>query len=394
VNILKRKSILYLVHNYNSFQKDQIDLLANYFKQVYVLVRYKPIAEVARIFPIPFLVPHTSELAIQTTNTPANVSIFPVPLNYLPNRTGYKKLGKKHFNKAVQIIRKNKIEFDMIHSHFAWTSGYVGAMLKKIFNKPFVLTTHGYDIYDLPYKNEFYKKQIYTIINSADLNITVSKSNQEEYGKLGLPNDISVIPNGFRRDIFFPKQMAPIRKKLGLPQKRPIILSVGNLSEVKGHEYLLWALKRVKMTCPDFLCLIIGDGVRRRTLGAIIKEEKLSGNVKLLGHKAHKEIPLYLNASDILVHPSIRESFGVVQVEAMACGKPVVATINGGSEHIITSEDVGLLCQSEDHTDLADKISEALIKEWDVLGIVESVKKYNWNSICKQIAQKYADIMC
>ncbi len=382
-----------MVHNYNNFQKDQIDLLSKYFNRVYVLVRYKPVAEIAKLIPIPFLKPHTKEFAIQTHNTPDNVSIYPVSLNYLPTRTGYKKLGKQHLIAAEDIIRKNKIEFDIIHAHFAWTSGYVGSMFKEVFNKPFVLTTHGYDIYKLPYENNFYKKQICEIINNADLNITVSKSNQEEYYKLGLTDNISVIPNGFRNDIFFPENKLSSRTRLCLPQGDPIILSVGSLNELKGHKYFIQSLIALKKSCPNFLCLIIGEGPCRNMLQRMIKKEKLYNNIRLLGYKAHREVPLYINASDILVHPSIRESFGVVQIEAMACGKPVVATINGGSEHIITSDNIGLLCRPGDPEDLTDKIYEALKKKWDYCSIIDYSKKYAWDSLCKQIAEKYFGIM-
>jgi glycosyltransferase involved in cell wall biosynthesis len=114
--------------------------------------------------------------------------------------------------------------------------------------------------------------------------------------------------------------------------------------------------------------------------------------VKLAGGRPHNEIPIWMNACDVFVLPSLRESFGVVQIEAMACGKPVVATYNGGSEEIITSEDYGLLCESANPKALAEKILIAFDKEWDGETIRRYAEQFRWETIIEEIVAIYKSI--
>jgi glycosyltransferase involved in cell wall biosynthesis len=99
-----------------------------------------------------------------------------------------------------------------------------------------------------------------------------------------------------------------------------------------------------------------------------------------------------MGACDLFVLPSLRESFGVVQIEAMACGKPVVATINGGSDEIIISSDYGRLVELNDPQALAENIDIALDKEWNEEKIIEYVEQYQWTNIAGEILQVYGNI--
>ena len=140
---MKNKNILYIVHRYNSFQKDPIEIMAKHFNKVYVLVRYKPIAELSKILPINALEIHTKDYSIDLTNKPENVHVFPTPLFYLPTKRGYKNLGEKHYKAILKQIKKLNIKFDIIHCHFTWSAGYVGMKLKEKFNKPLIITKHA-----------------------------------------------------------------------------------------------------------------------------------------------------------------------------------------------------------------------------------------------------------
>jgi len=115
----------------------------------------------------------------------------------------------------------------------------------------------------------------------------------------------------------------------------------------------------------------------------------ISSQINYLQVKPHAEIPIWMNACDVFVLPSLRESFGIVKIEVMACGKPVVATYNGGSEEIITSEDYGLLCEPANPEDLAEKILIALDKEWDDEKIRKYAERFTWEDIAKEIVKVY-----
>ena len=107
----------------------------------------------------------------------------------------------------------------------------------------------------------------------------------------------------------------------------------------------------------------------------------------------HVEMPVWMNACDLFVLPSISESFGVVQVEAMACGKPVVATINGGSEEIVTSADVGILVPPGDAGALADGIAAGLRHSWDTAAITFYAARYRWDTAITEIMNQYQIVL-
>lgn len=143
----------------------------------------------------------------------------------------------------------------------------------------------------------------------------------------------------------------------------------------------------------DILCFIGGDGPLKKKLQKQIRKLNLQEHVKLLGPIPDDKLALWMNAADLFVLPSLSESFGVVQIEAMACGKPVVTTRNGGSEEIITSEDYGLLCEPANPQDLAEKILTALNKEWNREKIRKYAEQFDWKNIAKQIFKVYEDIL-
>ena len=116
-------------------------------------------------------------------------------------------------------------------------------------------------------------------------------------------------------------------------------------------------------------------------------------HVKLAGGRPHNEILIWMDACDLFVLPSLSESFGVVQIEAMACGKPVVSTYNGGSEEIITSEDYGLLCEPANSEELAEKILIALDKEWDCDEIGKYAEQFTWENITEEIVSVYKSVI-
>jgi glycosyltransferase involved in cell wall biosynthesis len=386
MSYLKQKNIIYIVHSYNNFQKDQIEILAKYFNHVYVLVRYKPIAEISKFLSISILHLHQKKNAIDLSNKPINITVIPVSLWYLPTKFGYKKLGKKHFNSVLRIINKNNIEFDFIHAHFTWTAGYVAAKLKEIYKKPFLLTVHEdnerlFDEYNSKDQN------IYFVWRSADIIIRVNRNTIPLISKFN--NNVIYISNGLNSDLFTPKSKIEAIQKLKLPLQKYILLNVAALEKQKGHFFLIQAMKILVENNNNIICFIIGDGGLKNNIQKHINKLNLQNNIKLLGALPHKEIATWMNACDIFVLPSISESFGIVQIEAMACGKPIIATINGGSEEIITSDKVGYLCKNKDQNDLAEKIKLALSIDWNKNEIIQFSEQYKLANICVEIKNLY-----
>ena len=391
-DFVKFNKLLAIMHSYNSFQKDQIECLNSYLDFVYVLVRYNPLAEISSYIPTSALDPFKLDSKIDLTDKPSNIKVDPTPILYAPFDSQYKKLGEKHFKAVEKAIKKNNIIFDLVHSHFTWSSGYVGAKLKEKYDVPFIVTAHGDDIYDLPFRDEEWKEKIEYVLNAADYVITVSNSNLECIKKLNVETPVKVIPNGFRNDLFYPRDSNECKKTLNLPFGKKIILTVGNLFEIKGHKYLIEAMQKVVKHKKDVRCIIVGSGDLKGKLERQIRKAGLENHVKLVGGRPHDEIPIWMNACDLFVLPSFNEGNPTVMFEGLGCGKPFVGTKVGGIPEIITSEDYGLLCEPANPEDLAEKILIALDKEWDSNRILEYAEQFTWETIAMKILKIYEGV--
>ena len=115
--------------------------------------------------------------------------------------------------------------------------------------------------------------------------------------------------------------------------------------------------------------------------------------MKLLGSIPCDQLNFWMNACDLFVLPSLSESFGIVQIEALACGKPVVSARNRGSEEVIVLDDYGLLVEPADPSDLCVKILLALSREWDSEMIIAYAEQFAWSSIAKEIVKKHEQLL-
>lgn len=378
-------------YNGGVFVKDQVDVLRHYFKEIIVIA------------PILNSLGTLDEDSLCKDYKYENVRVhFPRSL-YIPWPL-YRRfdLGSLYYDnrwKVVeQLIEEEGINFDLIHTHFAWPSGDIGYHLKKRYDVPVVMTLHGYDIYEVPFLNKIWEKRIHIVLNSVDAVITVSNKNADCIRRLGITRPVHIIPNGFREDLFYPRDQSECRNAAGLPLQDKILLTVGNLVEVKGHQYLVEAMAEVVKKRQNVLCFIVGRGALKRKLKQQIRVLGLEDRVRLVGSRPHREIPLWMNACDVFILPSLKESFGIVQLEALACGKPVVASLKEGSEmegvgDIIVSDEYGYLVRPGHSNDLAEKILIALEKKWDSAIITEYVGNYGWNIIIKRLLYLYVETL-
>jgi len=391
---MTQKKLLVLSHSYSNYVKDQIEALSSSFKEITVFVRLNPFAEFSNFLPINRLKPFTKSARIDLVNKPPNIRIIPTPIPYFPFNSSYQRLGKRHFKAINKIIQKEKLTFDLIHAHFAWSAGYAGARLKEQYDAPFVITLHGYDIYSLPFKNKIWKKNVEYVLNTADAIITVSRRNLECINKLDVNTPVHVIPNGFRHDLFSLRNRSKCRQLLGLPQDKKILVSVGNLESVKGHKYLVDALSLIIKERQDILCIIIGIGKEKRALENQILSLGLQENIVLIGRKTHQEIPLWINACDLFILPSLNEGNPTVMFETLGCGKPFIGTNVGGIPEIISSDEYGLLVEPADPGDLAKNILVGLARHWDYNAILKYAEEFTWERIAKnRILKIYEEIM-
>lgn len=288
----------------------------------------------------------------------------------------------------ISLIESEDLRFDLIHAHFTWPSGAVATRLRDIYKVPIVITEHT----SVSLNKAIISHDSFWINSwkKADAIIRVKRGDIPLIESTGVPKSKIVhIPNGYGPN-FTPMETLKCRKLLGLPPDLKIILCVGNLySSAKGHKYFIEAFELVARNRTDIYGVIIGSGKLESSIRSLISKLQLDEQMHLVGGKPHDEIPLWLNACDLFVLPSLSESFGVVLIEAMACGKPVVATRNGGSEEIITSEEYGLLVEPGNSNDLARKIQMALNREWDLDAIRCYTERYTWNNVAQEIMELY-----
>jgi teichuronic acid biosynthesis glycosyltransferase TuaC len=376
----------------SSFVKSQVDCLKKYFAHIDVIALTPFVPRFLSQFS--FMNPRWRRDAFAQDYEYDNISVFFARYFTLPFEFSRRRRGEEAFKAVKKIIRRRKIHFDLIHAHFTYPSGYVGAKLKENYKKPVILTVH--EDRDSFLKEIFSKNMniIYTW-NFVDKIIRVNEKDLMEFKRLQIDKSkLLFLPNGYSQELFLPIDLNNARIKLNLPLDRRILVNIANLEAYKGQKYLIEAMKKILEIRRDIMLYIIGEGSLRNSLQSLINKYGLQDNIILAGgNKPREEIPLWMNACDVFVLPSLSESFGIVQIEAMSCGKPVVATRNGGSEEIVIDDKLGILVEPMDSEGLARAIFTGLNKEWDQNYILEYAKKFTWDRTTNRLMRTYGEVL-
>lgn len=301
-------------------------------------------------------------------------------------------------NNAKGIIKKEKI--GLMHAHWLMPQGVVGALLKKIYKMPLIVTIHGSDLF--PLKSRFFKAVQKSVVKNTDI-ITVNSEAAKKELLSRFPeikNKVKLIPMGIDTNIFRPKN---IKNKYEKYKNNKIILFVGRLNEQKGVEYLIKAMPYVISKIKNAKLIIIGEGDYKKHLEKIVDEIKISDAVVFLGSKSHAEIADYYNLADVFVLSSVTtsmgtEALGLVLIEAMACGTCVIGSSSGGIKGIIKNNVNGLIFQEKDSGELSNKIirvlaNEKLRKRLSKNGLMCARRNYNWKIISKKFLNIYKQLI-
>jgi glycosyltransferase involved in cell wall biosynthesis len=258
------------------------------------------------------------------------------------------------FFKGISLARKNR--YMVINTHFAVPSGPLGYIIGKMFGIPNVLSLHGGDIYDpskksSPHKSFFFRRVVRFIMNRADRIVaqsTNTKSNAEKYYKP--KKAIQVIPLPFHPPVIEKFD----RAAAGYSRSDFLIVSIGRVVKRKSYDLLIRALFQIRDSKVKLL--IIGDGPERQNLQNLTEYLGLRDRVKFSGFISEKEKYGYLSKADLFALTSLHEGFGIVFMEAMHCGLPIVCTNNGGQTDFIISGQNGLLLNVGDIGACAENI--------------------------------------
>jgi len=212
-----------------------------------------------------------------------------------------------------------------------------------------------------------------------------------EYVSRHLPGDYHIIPNGIDAEHFCLN--GPGRKEL--VDGKINILFVGRLERRKGLGYLLDACAKVKRSFPNLRLIVVGPGIMLRLrYEKLVEDMDLTDNVVFTGFVPSDELPSYYHSADVFCAPATGgESFGIVLLEAMACGKPVVATNIQGYASVLAHGEEGLLVPPRDEESLAHALlslvnDKALRLKMGAKGRIKA-EKYSWPNIARQVIDYY-----
>lgn len=241
----------------------------------------------------------------------------------------------------------------LMHAHEFAMNTYA-SLLSVITGVPVIATVHGKNYY----WERWWRRLAYRFVSRQTTMVAVSEDIKKFLmQKCGIKNDrIIVVHNGIDLDLYRPEgeKREWTRRELCIRNGQPVVGTIGNLYPVKGHTYLLKAIAIVKIMFPTVRLLIAGRG---RMLGKLLNESQTLGiqdHVIFLGFR--EDTASLLQAIDLFVLPSISEGLPLSVLEAMACGKPVIATNVGGLPEVVVDGQSGFLVSSENPESLAKRM--------------------------------------
>ncbi len=368
------------------YVKDQVEELKTFFKKIIVIC---PVLFSGKIMP---------NDRYCTDYQYDNVFVYYPRCFFIPRLIpgiGYKRKLDFDFrlHAILNCIRKHEIGFDLIHAHFTLPSAHCANVLKEQFSVPYVITANE-DSGWLQEEIDLADPRIENAWIHADQIMTI---NGREIPKLKRYNPRTIaVPYGFIPK-YSPLDMRRCREDLGVPLDAKVLFTFGILQKRKGLEYLIEAMDIIRRTRGDVQCYIGGRAEYEKSYETYLRkrvaELNLEDRVHFLGFMEGPDIPAWINSSDLFVLPSLEEGFGIAQIEALACGKPVIATRNSGSLEILTDPDVGILCERADSKDFARGILLGLNRTWDPEKIVEFSGKYRGDNVAGIIHSVYGEVL-
>jgi glycosyltransferase involved in cell wall biosynthesis len=262
----------------------------------------------------------------------------------IPGNLGLSSAGRwLYVRLLVQAQRLHRGRpIDVIHAHSALPCGQAAAFLSRHLGIPFVVTLHGLDVFNSCFLDGIaarWRRKVSIDVYRAARTVICISGRVQRVLRDGMQDDVdvrsTVVYNGTDTNFFSPVPGA-------VPSQQEILI-VGNLLVGKGHELVLRAIARLDKCCPQLHCRIIGDGPDRARFEALSIKLGIAARVRVEGRKSRAQVADAMRSCSLFVLPSRYEGLGCVYLEAMACGKPVIACRGQGIEEIIEHEKNGWL---------------------------------------------------
>ncbi len=319
----------------------------------------------------------------------------PVPLRELPDLVS-------EFSDAARGVLARAGEYDVLHANY-WVSGAIGHRLKHELDLPLVTTFHTLERVKaevgLGDSLSLRPRVEAEVVRCADLVVASTHEERDQlvrhYG--ADPERIEIITPGVDHNVFFPGDRTAARRHLGLGSE-PLVLFVGRIQPLKGADLAVRALAQV--TSRRTRLVIIGgpsgpDGASEvAALHVLVQELGLEHRVQFVAPRPHDQLADFYRAADVCVVPSRTESFGLVALEAAACGTPVVAASVGGLRLLVDDGVTGYLVTERDpsvYASLIDRVLRDESHEMRAQAVARSTR-YRWNIAAARLRRHYDDI--
>ncbi|MBV9270483.1 MAG: glycosyltransferase [Candidatus Eremiobacteraeota bacterium] len=324
---------------------------------IWVLRQLEALRELGHEMHVIRIVPHAPPLgakwakyrSIPTRYEYHGIAVTTVRAIYAPRMIGAEYL---YLQVARAVAREaRRIGADLIHAHALLPEGRV-AVEQSL---PTVVTAHGSDAYDLPWRRAGLMRGARTAVADASRVVAVSDFIRQQVLRLS-NRDVSVIYNGADETVFRPRNRAEVRNALDLPQDRKIIAFIGRIFDAKGIFELLEAMRQIAHLRP--ILLLAGIGPHRQRAETFAREAGV--DVRFLGLLDSPHVADVLAASDVMALPSYYEGMPVVVSEAMLSGRAVVATPVGGVPEVVRDGETGMIVPFRDAGALAQRLAAVL----------------------------------
>ena len=283
---------------------------------------------------------------------------------------------------------KKSFKFNIIHLFHVYDCGGAAYLLKKIQKIPLITTLIGWDTYDpirkIPKRHMPFVR---ITMNVSDIVTASTRHLVSAAKKQGCKKEIKIITYGTGMHSKVSLKHINIKQKYNIINKKAL-LSVQRLHPRKGIQYLLRAIPEVIKTNSTIAFIIVGTGPEEGNLKRLTEKLGINNYVIFTGFISDDELPSYYASADLFILPTLYEGFGLVYIDALCFGLPIVTTENGGSLDIV-NKDNGILVPPKDPIKLGETIIEALNKKWDSDKIKRGAEKYRWEGIVEEYNRLY-----
>lgn len=289
-----------------------------------------------------------------------------------------------------------RFPFDAVDAHFAHPEGMAAVLLGRIFGCPVIVTIRGSE---LRYRHRRSRRfWMSWTLRRADRVIAVSDGLRQLAIDLGVdPRRVKTVPNGINADIFFRRDRLECRSRHGIAAAERVILSAGDLAELKGHHRVIAAVKALNDRGVRARLLIAGgvgrSGRYAETLRQLVTALGLADHVEFRGEVTQDGLAELMCAADVFCLASSSEGWPNVVNEALACGTPVVATDVGAVRQMIDSDRLGFVVPVHDGEALAASLRAALTAPWDQEVISARGRSRSWNEVADDVLEQLHEVV-